>query len=598
MGTSTSQSISSDNTKNVMNAILTYMKDNIHIVDFQKLSTSTECSKYLMLLASDINKHFDSMSILPYTDSRGVLLFRKLDELAKPAESDMKERESLCLTLAYCYVRIFQIYGSLALTLIDDANYMVSNGLTRVIPKVNESRRYAYGDRRRTVTKRGGGLRGGAIELRYYSIFSSYLRTESNNHEKGYRVKYNGDATIYLLPRDNEDGNQAGKFTIDYIGSTQLYYIRSTLRKKGEVYEVKLEQPYLLDKYKTQITRDVKGLPVIKEIKLFDSKAMIGSEELSVFFNTLFKQIISGLKVYDTSSQSKNKNKNANSDADGTSSLPMKIGTIKTNLETHRPQGHCIARAMQLLSAKPIDNKDVVSYICKTKFTIDKKGKESRSGIPQKDEEITGSPGIYALAQLFYDSISNITPKIVVNTVTALGMESSMDQYVRFMKIMTARFEGKPDNKKDASEIIDKRTALFCKDEIEYNVPYTTAKEVYEIVEKLVSIQTIHAARCMKIINKLFHISTNGSQTSVTFHDDIFKKGFEYINKVNVEAREVLIDYYDKCEKTYITGMQLILQKGTRKSTASSASSASGASPASTNYITSLKQKLGTPVRP
>jgi hypothetical protein len=253
---------------------------------------------------------------------------------------------------------------------------MVSNGLTRVRPKVNESRRYPYGDPRHvTIKKRRGGARGGATDLRYYKIFSPYLQTVSTNEIKGYKINYEGSAaSIYLVPRENEDGYQSSKITIDYAGSTHLYRIRTTLRKKSdELYEFTMEAPYYSDtKYGTSITRDIKSLPISKEIKLVEGKAMIGTEELSVFFNKLFSQIITAVKVYDTISSSKNKNKNANSNADSTSSFPMKIGTIKANLMTHRPQGHCIARAMQLLSAKPIDNKDVVSYICKTNFTIDR----------------------------------------------------------------------------------------------------------------------------------------------------------------------------------------------------------------------------------
>jgi len=111
--------------RKVCDQILEYMLKEINIKDFYLLATKRECSRYVIFLANQMNKTFRNLSFAPARGAAGVLYFQPIDILQNPTPQQQAERQSLCLFLAYFYVRIFQIYGALSLTLVDDANVYV-----------------------------------------------------------------------------------------------------------------------------------------------------------------------------------------------------------------------------------------------------------------------------------------------------------------------------------------------------------------------------------------------------------------------------------------------------------------------------------------
>ena len=85
--------------------------------DFLALSDPAKCNKFVFALAESIGGLFRTLRIMPKTDkTTGIIVFQKLDTLA--AKGD--ENKEICQTLAYFYIRIFQIFGALALTVVDD----------------------------------------------------------------------------------------------------------------------------------------------------------------------------------------------------------------------------------------------------------------------------------------------------------------------------------------------------------------------------------------------------------------------------------------------------------------------------------------------
>ena len=84
-------------------------------------------------MANTIYKYFYELQIEPIKDKKGVIAFRSIKDLAGSTQERDQEKQSLCLVLAYYYARIFQIYGALALTLIDDISFMSSTGILTTI---------------------------------------------------------------------------------------------------------------------------------------------------------------------------------------------------------------------------------------------------------------------------------------------------------------------------------------------------------------------------------------------------------------------------------------------------------------------------------
>ena len=110
------------NVRRFCDEIMKYMVERLNINDFYRLASRSECSKYVIFLANKLDTTFRGLSFAPARGTAGKLYFQPIDKLKAPSPKEKAERESLCLFLAYFYIRIFQIYGAVSLTLIDDAN--------------------------------------------------------------------------------------------------------------------------------------------------------------------------------------------------------------------------------------------------------------------------------------------------------------------------------------------------------------------------------------------------------------------------------------------------------------------------------------------
>lgn len=153
-----------------------------------------------------------------------------------------------------------------------------------------------------------------------------------------------------------------------------------------------------------------------------------------------------------------------------------------------------------------------------------------------------------------------------------------MDEYRLFMKNMAVvfgDFKDKDDPSKTRSldsltssgikGIKNRRDKDVCKtidstDNI--TISNKTAKEVSQYVQRLFKLQLEHAAKCGAIFQKLFLIKRDKTTKSfkISLSDNIIKKGFPEIQRINTEARRLLVDYYSHCEDTYREGMKRVVE--------------------------------------
>jgi hypothetical protein len=92
-------------------------------------------------------------------------------------------------------------------------------------------------------------------------------------------------------------------------------------------------------------------------------------------------------------------------------------------------------------------------------------------------------------------------------------------------------------------------------------VPASVTSNVYSIVNQLYRKQIEHSAKCGNIVKLLFNIQRDKSsgRYRISLSDNIIKKGFPEIERINYLARSLLIDYYKDCELTYLNGMKIVL---------------------------------------
>ena len=609
-------------TRGMMDVMLQYMLKELSVRDFQALSNPTECKKYVIFLANDLYKHFYELDIVPIKDRKGLLAFRPVKDLVK---DDVDERQSLCLTLAYFYTRIFQIYGALALTLIDDANVMSDSGIISITDRTTQKGLFIPGYQRYTTS---GGAPPPAAALSNFNFLRSFLSDEKDP-QKGYLSIYTGEANnsgkIYFYPKIEEKDEfgrpivtniisetklQKGIFFIAYIGGNRYSQLEAVSKVEGIGGNIKFTfGKFKYYNKKNAVNSETIDLPsdiipnktiTIRTERPAGAKAyiytIIGSDKsIAEYFTDILSKVVEFLKrntLNDTSSSSTTTSSGIIVSETGTTE-ELRLARIIQNLTKTKPLGHCLARAMQLLQTQPIKEKDTVSHICKAKFleytTVSASGTKtefSRSGIPEPGKQLSDSPGLAALSQLFYDTILIGTPKIIIGTKPGPGPDkrSSLESYVDFMKKMGMSFEGKEfvktnENivKEGLTGIRNKRDAAICRGiSGDIVVPRNQISTIYSFVNKLYQIQIKHAAECGKIINLLFNIERDKSsgRYTISLNNNIIKKGLPEIERINFIARDLLVRYYTNCEDTYVNGMIAVIEARRQATAATTATTA------------------------
>jgi len=560
-------------------------------------------------MANNLFQYFQRIRDLPLLDARGFLAFRSYKELDKVSKEMEQEKQSLCLTLSYFYSRIFQIYGALALTLIDDVQYMTSTGIVQMKPTdflpTPGMQPYHI---QQPLRLRGGGPN--REELGNFYFLTNIL--SSTKEDLGYRVLYRADKTTkdeiffkIIKPKDDKENSseltrQEGRFAIGYDGAPDYarFYIKASKMAGSNQIRVEFGEIRYLTSQGAERT-DIPPVDVVKDktIIVYPSKPdsdptqyklVQPAIQMDVYFKARLDKIMSYIKKlmgYRAGFKDATTTSDSDSFPDTGGDPQLSLTRIHSNLAKDRPPGHCVARALQLLRTPLLSDRDGVSSMCKVRFY--QTGKETtRAGLPSpggliaassKESEKPGSAGIAATAQLFYNFVSSGTPQLIIgNRRLAQGQPSALEQYTRFVRLMAHVFDdnhdaqGKELSNEDIQRagiagIHNRTDSKVCKglpaDDI--SVPNRIAQEVYKKVRALFRIQLDHAAKCTGIIKQLFGIQydSTGRLISIKFSDNLMQKGLPELERISYEAREVLIQYYARCESTYREGANMIAEQ-------------------------------------
>jgi predicted NAD-dependent protein-ADP-ribosyltransferase YbiA (DUF1768 family) len=579
-------------TRDVMNILLEYMLREITVREFVSMTNPDECKKYVMFMANHLYQHFYELRVTPLRDRNGVLVFRKIKELVDPQDQkDKEEKQSLCLILAYFYTRIFQIYGALALTVIDDANFMVSSGAISILQP-----------QARGLEPRGYSryyMQGGA-NIGNFNFLRSYLNSEKEY--EGFRTKYtNLRVPIFFNTRVITDDSaisdseiQEGTFLIgtggskpsklkvtagrSSFGATNITMKIGELRyykkkdKEWEEHTATIPETTLRDKKMEFVPYNYEdtGKTAVYQTK--------GGDSLAEYFNKLFDRLIPYIQTrtetgqiteYGTSDDEKK-----TYSEEGTVK-ELRLGRLVSNLRDQRPLGHCIARALQLLQQIPVSN-EFVSNVCNVKFSEMRSTQRTstgkivtvRPGLPGVDSSLQDNAGLAMTELLFYDAIAAGSPKLLISDQPIDGRKSSLEQYIEFMRRMATLFGDNPDRNASSlrssglSGIKNKRDRELCEDTTTgIRITPGALGQVQTIVQDMFRVQYEHTKACGDIIRMLFDIRRDShGRTSISLSERIIKLGFPEIERINHAARELLMKYYSTCEARYVQGMAVVVQ--------------------------------------
>ena len=567
-------------TRYIMDKLLKYLLKEIGEQDLLKISDPRECEKYVMFTANTLNKYFYELQIMPYKDKKGVIAFRPVRELTtKLDEESKKTKEGLCLIVAYFYIRIFQIYGALALTLIDDINTSTRSGMTdmgrSLLPRGYGEAYFGGGELSKEQTERLGK----------YKFLKSFLTDDSSIYS-GYRTKYK-EEDIYFKT-DGDDGI----FTIQFNSKN-----KATIVIKAENYSDYIELTFDTLTYTKDSEKHKRDFPGIVERKIkvkidpFSGSYYINKSrkiEIKDYFNLLLKKTIEYIKLekdaydrYDGSDRYDRYDRYDGSDrydrydrydrSDSKRYTDPKITELQlsktiTSLNTVKPYGHCVSRALQLLQTSPFKGTPYISHICNATFLESDRNKSGipKSGIPMRDDKLSTSPGLSSLAKLFYDTVKQGSNIIEI---------SKFDQYINFMSQMAFLFGDNLKSDKSPrdmneytnglSTISNKKDRIFCKGTTtDIKINEEIKNDVYDYVKLLFQTQHTHAIECGKIFKLLFDIQKKESGNfKISLSTNIIKYGFPEIQRINEISRNLLVKYYTRCETIYVNGFRKILSK-------------------------------------
>ena len=565
-------------TRNMMNILLGYMMKELSVRDFLLLSSPTECKKYVLFMANNLYQHFYELQIVPTKDKSGVLVFRPAAELASPSDEAAKqEKQGLCLILAFYYTRIFQIYGALALTLLDDMNAAADTGMLQMASRDAKRRLLAPGQQPYSAM---AGAYESVLSLGNFAFLSSYMKRSGDGFLTNYKGEGSKKATIYFkrVPTRDDKEVQQGEFRINYGGKTLATLDGYSAKKTKDKEVVSVDfQLRLYDKKRDTVSKsasipdDILSTNVMDITPLGEGRSMRyyvspTNETVPDFFDNFFEKLVPFIK---------SKMEDMDAFVETSAMEGLRLDRTIQNLTKTKPLGHCIARALQLLQTDPFDDKKKVSSICEAKFlhvtrTTEKgtKTEVTRSGLPTPGYPISESPGMTALSQLFYDIVEQGSPRLGVG-------QSSMKEYLQFMRNLAILYGDNKDPKdpgqpRSAESFVqvglkgirnkrDKDLCLGTSGKIP--VQQSTSAVVSRYVNKLFQLQLQHATKCGAIFQKLFSMRRDPAtnRLHIALNDNIIKKGFPEIQRINVEARTLLVQYYTNCEKTYLYGMNEVL---------------------------------------
>ena len=578
--------------------------------DFLKLANPKECSTFIFTMANAISKVFDDLMIRPTKDPRsGIILFQKISTL----QEKTKDSRDLCLVVAYFYIRIFQIFGALALTVLDDPGAGQSIGALRYdAPEAPKPGFFGQRGPQRLPGARGAYLVGGASKDYFRDtktqnlspIHEIFSKPVLDNSVRGGRYIFPlADYPQVLWIPGRVDAKKEQNLRQDMSSTIRIYAnisLSIPISKDGAIkYTVKIGNFRLYDSgveerqlqnandrignyFETFTISSPDGGSTwyTKDTTLLQDRIVAALEKGR---NLILDLVANPLKTLKDLAIPKGQRRELGFDAhvpsapgqqqaytrDPFASSELENKYLLRTLKAIVGQGgdgqktvpFCVARALQLLDAEALASpglRPMKSYICSTKFSLP-------SSAPTSGQKLSTMDSLKATDQLFKTGIKHDEKGAVKVDV------EDMAAYKQFLTTIQGLF-GKPGSAAPSrlDDILARQPPEVCasmgvKQYLQITEP-ASVKKIYGVIRAMYGRQMEHTKAVMKFYQtRLFKIAqiknpATGQPTQyVEIHPTILKGGIDELAKVSAEARNLLIQYYSQCEKMYQDGIKMII---------------------------------------
>ena len=586
--------------KELLDNILLQMFKRADFVDLYALADPTKCQNYVIVGANALDDMFIKMKIYPTKKDDGTLYFQKISSLQGGLPSDIKDiQKRHCKELAFFFVRIFQTFGALFLSMYDsefptedpkdeagrgrddrgrDRGLLTTEG---VFGKV------AIRPPAVPATKRGwfwGGALSGSyvlkydgydtdIQAMYRDVLNKYLHVPAEN-STDFRLGSRVRVPKRSLPDNGVLGSEFhivkdlkydfSRNYIEYTLSANLILKKAYRRGeygRGDDYEVLLTS----FKWPNETPRGADIRTLVRQnsdntVTDIDNR----SHQFDTVVNEMFKKFIhsTGIPASVKSAESGHSYKRELGmfAPHESASIPdgFKIHKMWKEMVKNPPiKAHCVARASQLLSTQALRGNfagPAFTPVCRLKFLHQQDG-----SLPIPNQSIMTSSGISALSTLFFDTLHQGSPKLTADKpkwdafkqqmkrLFELSMqpipESTKEPLEQIREIKQKTFE-----MCDVSGTIDKRLLV---------TPRLT-RSLYTVTQDLMAQQQAHVQRALNLIFELFDQTEMQTKQKLVLNRELYSQGMSRVQEISNSAITLLTEYYKGCEMTYHEGVKLI----------------------------------------
>lgn len=305
---------SKESTKDILNMILKHVFSKPDFVDMYAMADPEKCAKYTIAATDALDAAFFRLRLYPREKAGGEIIFERMSSQGKLPPN----RKELCEKVAFFFVRIFQIFAALYISVIDteipyedptDIIHTPGNTPAKPARSSGLSREgFAF-----AAALRGGALpqfrmMGGAlsqsrnptfyIRVANYEILNEYLSPPTDVASRR-PLKMEGDLAVAQQSLYNFDaaGNRAAKpdeevapiifYQLEHFDETVQIQGKLTITKADRLYKLKMENIVWKGDAKPGITVDEE----LRERYTDDSDPRTqGGERLPAAIQSMFRR--------------------------------------------------------------------------------------------------------------------------------------------------------------------------------------------------------------------------------------------------------------------------------------------------------------------
>jgi len=566
MGNASSGTSSPDKGKELADKILTGFFNKTGRKDLLQLSSMSACSKYAFSYAKEVMKEFETINLFPDIGAEGEVTFMRIPDAKADSQTQeaIKKRNRICMNVGYFYVRIFQIYAALALTVLDADPVRVRQMLKGGSLSDRDSSSQAIKAQilasplapLETLLASKADPGPGSTKILHMPLPTSRSKSIPVLQIIWKPLTQSELKTLVSLP-----------LTVEYNEGTVTKHATLTLDLEDNDIHMKLDDTLIqiFRKSRSQITPTwgflSSGGAITVISKETSNEFMKAIRDYFAHIEESAENVVAAYAPAASGPTGPSVGASGSSGPAGRSSYE-KFDDLKKVFEQRYegkgefPKSYAVARAMTLLtpifeSERRDKTQPYSSQICKKALNFESVAYMPRSGTTPK-----GNIHLRSLVSLYYDSFdlsgNDVVFKKSYEGSAALTTASSLLAALynitttpdTFIESNTPFKESAVCAKQDKGLLLDPRFVEVIRK---------------EAVNPLLALQQAHTVKVNTLLQKMFTIIVTNEGLTLKMQP-AFKKGIAAVNEFGREARALLLDYYLKSEALYIHGTMLFEQ--------------------------------------